>query len=66
MTKYETAMEELRTSIGPELDLIESRVVGPVKELQQVMKTIRKSITKRDHKVRPVETLASNATYILS
>ncbi|KAJ7806167.1 hypothetical protein B0H14DRAFT_2876813 [Mycena olivaceomarginata] len=51
VTKYETAMEELRTSIGPELDLIESRVVGPVKELQQVMKTIRKSITKRDHKL---------------
>ena len=45
------ALEELRTSISPELELIESRVVGPVKELQGVMKSIRKMITKRDHKV---------------
>ena len=52
VSKYETAMEELRTAVGPELDLIESRIVGPIKELQQVMKTIRKTITKRDHKVR--------------
>ncbi|KAJ7226087.1 hypothetical protein GGX14DRAFT_423794 [Mycena pura] len=51
VSKYESAMEELRTSIGPELELIESRVVGPMKELQQVMKTIRKTITKRDHKL---------------
>ncbi|KAI0286718.1 hypothetical protein BGY98DRAFT_941598 [Russula aff. rugulosa BPL654] len=48
---YHTALEELRTSISPELELIESRVVGPVKELQGVMKAIRKSITKREHKL---------------
>jgi amphiphysin len=48
---YHTALEELRTSISPELELIESRVVGPVKELQGVMKSIRKMITKRDHKL---------------
>jgi len=48
---YHTALEELRTSISPELELIESRVVGPVRELQGVMKTIRKMITKRDHKL---------------
>ncbi|KAN0138495.1 BAR domain containing protein [Lactarius tabidus] len=48
---YQTALEELRTSISPELELIESRVVGPVKELQGVMKSIRKMITKRDHKL---------------
>ncbi|KAJ7071357.1 hypothetical protein C8F01DRAFT_429865 [Mycena amicta] len=51
VTKYETAMEELRSSIGPELELIESRVVGPMKDLQGVLKTIRKTITKRDHKL---------------
>lgn len=49
--QYEGALEELRASIIPELELIESRIVGPVKELQGVMKLIRKSITKRDHKV---------------
>jgi amphiphysin len=48
---YHTALEELRVSISPELELIESRVVGPVKELQGIMKTIRKVITKREHKV---------------
>lgn len=51
VTKYEVAMEEMRGLIGPELELIESRVSAPVKELQSVMKLIRKSITKRDHKV---------------
>jgi amphiphysin len=48
---YEAMMEETRQSVGPELELIESRIVGPVKEYQQVLKTIRKSITKREHKV---------------
>ena len=43
--------EELKGAIAPELELIDSRIVGPVKELQGVMKQIRKSITKRDHKV---------------
>jgi amphiphysin len=51
VTKYETAMQELLELIRPELELIETRICGPVKELQSVMKTIRKSITKRDHKV---------------
>jgi len=48
---YHTALEELRTSISPELELIESRVVGPVREFQVIMKTIRKMITKREHKL---------------
>jgi amphiphysin len=45
-------MEELKSAVAPELELIQSRVMGPVKEFQGVMKLIRKSITKRDHKVR--------------
>ncbi|KIJ21433.1 hypothetical protein PAXINDRAFT_64064 [Paxillus involutus ATCC 200175] len=48
---YATHLDELRTSIGPELELIESRVMGPVKEFQGVLKVIRKTITKRDHKL---------------
>ncbi|KAI0252672.1 hypothetical protein BJV78DRAFT_1200291 [Lactifluus subvellereus] len=48
---YDTALEELRTSVSPELQLIESRVVGPMKEIQGIMKSIRKMITKRDHKL---------------
>ncbi|KAJ7171814.1 hypothetical protein C8R43DRAFT_979525 [Mycena crocata] len=62
VTKYETAMEELRSSIGPELELIESRIVGPTKELQQVMKTIRKSITKRDHKLTDYDRFNNSLT----
>lgn len=44
-------MEEMRVAIAPELELIESRIAAPTKELQSIMKLIRKSITKRDHKV---------------
>lgn len=49
---FEGILEELKAAVVPELELIETRVISPVKELQGVMKTIRKSITKRDHKVR--------------
>lgn len=48
---YSTALDELRSAISPELELIESRIVAPVKEFQGVLKMIRKSITKRDHKL---------------
>ena len=44
-------MEDLKTSVVPELELIESRIVGPIKEFQGILKAIRKSITKREHKV---------------
>ena len=55
---FHGALEELRSTIFPELELIDSRVVGPLKEFQGVMKTIRKMITKRDHKVRRTLTVA--------
>ncbi|KAN0100940.1 hypothetical protein V8E55_000924 [Tylopilus felleus] len=48
---YAEHLEELRSAITPELELIDSRVVGPVKEFQGVLKVIRKTITKRDHKL---------------
>ena len=48
---YAQHLEELRSAVAPELELIESRVVGPVKEFQGVLKAIRKTITKRDHKL---------------
>ena len=46
-----TQMEELRSAITPELELIESRITAPLKEFQGVLRTIRKCITKRDHKL---------------
>ncbi|KAL5535090.1 HOB1 [Sanghuangporus sanghuang] len=48
---YQQLFEELKLNIAPELELIESRIVVPVKELQTIMKSIRKNITKRDHKL---------------
>ncbi|KAJ3758579.1 BAR-domain-containing protein [Lentinula raphanica] len=60
--KYETAMEELRSSVAPELELIESRIVGPSKEFQGVMKTIRKTITKRDHKLMDYDRFNNSLT----
>ncbi|KAG1908501.1 uncharacterized protein F5891DRAFT_1124269 [Suillus fuscotomentosus] len=42
---YSTSLDELRSAISPELELIESRIVAPSSKL------IRKSITKRDHKL---------------
>ena len=49
--KYEAVMEELRGAVAPELELISTRVLTPTMEYQQVLKVIRKTITKRDHKV---------------
>lgn len=60
--KYESAMEELRTAISPELELIESRIMAPTKELQGVMKLIRKSITKRDHKLTDYDRFNNSLT----
>ncbi|KAH0590190.1 Protein hob1 [Termitomyces sp. J132] len=51
VAKHQTAMEELRTLVAPELELIESRIVAPLKELQGTLKIIRKTITKREHKL---------------
>ncbi|KAG6814419.1 hypothetical protein H0H92_007422 [Tricholoma furcatifolium] len=51
VTKFQAAMEELKTLVTPELELIESRILAPLKELQTTLKTIRKTITKRDHKL---------------
>lgn len=49
--QYQTLMEDLRETLAPELELIDSRVITPSLELQDICKRIRKTITKRDHKV---------------
>ena len=43
---YASEMEELKSTISPELELIESRIVGPTKEFQGVLKTIRKTMSR--------------------
>lgn len=52
ISQYQTHMDELRETLTPEIELIDSRIVGPANEFQTVLKSIRKNMTKRDHKVR--------------
>ena len=51
MASYQELMAELNLAVQPELELIQSRIVGPLKEFKEVVKAVRKSITKREHKV---------------
>ncbi|KAK1066870.1 BAR adaptor protein Hob1 [Friedmanniomyces endolithicus] len=48
--EYEKIVQELKASLQPELELIESRVVKPADELSDIIKAIRKTAAKRDHK----------------
>ncbi|CDZ98347.1 Amphiphysin [Phaffia rhodozyma] len=50
-TQYSSLMSELRTVLSPELELIDARIIGPCKELNDVLKRIRKTISKREHKL---------------
>ncbi|ORY42977.1 hypothetical protein BCR35DRAFT_311239 [Leucosporidium creatinivorum] len=51
IASYQELMAELRDAIQPELELIDSRIVAPLKEYQDLLKKIRKTITKREHKL---------------
>ncbi|KAH9824469.1 Protein hob1 [Teratosphaeria destructans] len=48
--EYENIVNELKASLQPELEMIESRVVKPADELMEIVKVVRKTTTKRDHK----------------
>jgi len=48
--QYQQVVEELKASLAPELEMIETRIIRPVDELMEVIKLIRKTATKRDHK----------------
>ncbi|KAJ5884767.1 hypothetical protein N7495_009277 [Penicillium taxi] len=47
---YQAIVRELQEALGPELEMIESRVISPADQLLEVIKVIRKVATKRDHK----------------
>lgn len=51
MGSYQELMTELNVAVQPELELIQTRIVGPLKEFKEVVKAVRKSITKREHKL---------------
>lgn len=48
---FQAAMEDLKEALTPEVELIQGKIQAPAKELQGIMKQLRKTITKRDHKV---------------
>ncbi|KAI7826019.1 hypothetical protein BC939DRAFT_486669 [Gamsiella multidivaricata] len=48
---FQAVMREMRNILLPEVDKLELGVVCPLTEMQNNMKLIRKTITKRDHKL---------------
>ncbi|KAF9562329.1 hypothetical protein EC968_005250 [Mortierella alpina] len=48
---FQAAMREMRDVLLPEVDKLELTVVRPLQEMQNNMKLIRRTITKRDHKL---------------
>lgn len=49
--EYEIVVKELQETLQPELEMIESRVIRPADELLDVIKVIRKTALKREHKM---------------
>lgn len=48
--EYEAIVKELQGTLAPELEMIDSRVIRPANELLDVLKVVRKSVVKREHK----------------
>lgn len=48
--EYEAIVKELLATLQPELEMIETRVIQPADELLEIIKIIRKTIVKRQHK----------------
>ncbi|KAF9126695.1 hypothetical protein BGW39_006442 [Mortierella sp. 14UC] len=48
---FQAVMREIRDLLLPEVDKLEATVVRPLTEMQTLMKMIRKTIVKRDHKL---------------
>ncbi|KAF3932057.1 Myosin-Ie [Dactylellina cionopaga] len=48
--EYEAIVHDLQETLSPELEMIETRIIKPADELLEIVKIIRKSLTKRQHK----------------
>ncbi|KAI1001555.1 Regulator of cytoskeleton and endocytosis [Podosphaera aphanis] len=48
--EYESIVKDLQSSLQPELEMIETRVIRPANELLEIIKAIRKTALKRQHK----------------
>lgn len=48
--EYEAVVHDLQETLAPELEMIETRVIRPANELLDVIRVIRKTAVKREHK----------------
>ena len=48
--EYEVVVKDMQDTLAPELEMIETRIINPANELLDVIKVIRKTATKREHK----------------
>lgn len=48
--QYQQVVEELKANLAPELEMIETRIIRPIDDLIEVIRLIRKTAIKRDHK----------------
>ncbi|EPS45240.1 hypothetical protein H072_773 [Dactylellina haptotyla CBS 200.50] len=48
--EYEAIVKDLQDTLSPELEMIETRIIKPADELLEIVKIIRKVLTKRQHK----------------
>ncbi|KAG0639206.1 hypothetical protein HOY80DRAFT_886684 [Tuber brumale] len=48
--EYEAIVNDLKVTLQPELEMIETRIIRPADELMEIIKVIRKTALKRDHK----------------
>jgi len=48
--QYELAVKDLQATLAPELEMITTRVIAPADELLSIIKNVRKTTLKRQHK----------------
>lgn len=48
--QYEALVLDLKETLQPELEMIDTRVIRPAMELLEIVKIMRKTVVKRDHK----------------
>lgn len=47
---YQAIVNELKQTLAPELEMIETRIVAPARDLLEIFKSVNKLTKKRDHK----------------
>lgn len=55
LPEYEAILAEVRETLTPEVELLESRIINPLRDLKAAVQAIRKNVTKRNHKLVDLE-----------